>query len=271
MVLYGAVANLVTCGTWRTAAGGGTLSANIVAQIREQVFAGQLKPGDYLGSEASLAQAFDVSRMAMRDALRGLSATGVIAIRRGSGGGIRIATADPGRFADALAIQLTLLGVSRGELIEAQIATEAMITRLAAERANALDVEQLRAILTRALHIVSDGAAFAHLLGEFHSELARIAGNIALEVVLRGILQMLETGYGMDTTAARARGVLEKYHFVVDAIAARDAEAAATRMRRHLEGVRAHVRSNEGSVTKPRTDRVPAILVPCVLDSDSHI
>ncbi len=204
-MLNGAVADLIPCGTWRAASGGGTLSADIVAQIRDQLFAGQLKPGDYLGSEASLAQAFDVSRMAMRDALRALSATGVIQVRRGAGGGIRIAAAELGRFADALAIQLTLLGVSRGDLIEAQIATEAMITHLAAERASALDVEHLRAMLTRAAEAGSVGSAFARSLGEFHTELARIARNIALAVVLRGILHLLETSYGTDTTPARAR------------------------------------------------------------------
>ena len=242
-MLKGGVADLSSCGTWRTASGGGTLSADIVAQIRDQVFAGQLKPGDYLGSEASLAQAFDVSRMAMRDALRALAATGVIEIRRGSGGGVRIAGSDLGRFADALAIQLTLLGVSRADLIEAQIATEAMITRLAAERAGPLDIEHLRALLTRAAESVADGGGFVRLLGEFHTELARIARNIALAVVLRGILQLLETGYGTDTTPRRARSVLAKYHAVVDAIATGDADTAATRMRSHLEEVRVHVQS----------------------------
>ena len=236
------MADLTPSGTWRAASGAGTLSADIVAQIRDQVFAGQLKPGDYLGSEASLAHAFDVSRMAMRDALRSLSATGVIEIRRGAGGGIRIAAAELSRFADALAIQLTLLAVSRNDLIEAQIATEAMITRLAAERASALDVEHLRSALTRATETVADGSAFARMLSEFHTDLARIARNMALAVVLRGILQLLETGYGSDTTPARARGVLVKYRVVVDAIAAGDADLAATRMREHLEDVRAHVR-----------------------------
>lgn len=236
------MADGIPSGTWRAPSGSGTLSSDIVAQIRDQVFGGQLKPGDYLGSEATLAHAFQVSRMAMRDALRALSATGVIEIRRGAGGGIRIAAAELNRFADALAIQLTLLGVSRNDLIEAQIAIEAMITRLAAERASALDIEHLRAVLARAIETVADGSAFARLLGEFHTDLARIARNMALAVVLRGILQLLETGYGIDTTPARARGVLMKYHVVVDAIAAGDAEGAATSMRAHLENVRAHVR-----------------------------
>ncbi|UAJ12599.1 FadR/GntR family transcriptional regulator [Glacieibacterium megasporae] len=235
--------DLTVRGQWRAAGGSGTLSAAIVAQISEQLFVGQLKPGDFLGSEASLAHAFDVSRMAMRDAVRALSATGIIAVRRGSGGGIRIAAADPDRFADALAIQLTLLGVSRSDLIEAQIATEAMITRLAAERAAAADVERLRALLAAAVDAVGDGGAFARLLGEFHTELARIAGNIALAVMLGGILQLLETGYGTDTTPSRARGVLAKYRIVVDAIAAGDGECAASRMREHLESVRAHEKS----------------------------
>ena len=237
------VNDLVIRGTWRAARGGGTLSADIVAQIRDQLFTGQLKSGDYLGSEASLAHAFAVSRMAMRDALRVLSATGVIEVRRGSGGGVRIAGAELGRFADALAIQLTLLGVSRGDLIEAQIATEAMITRLAAERAAASDVQDLRDILANAAPEVADGGAFARAIGAFHTELARIACNVALAVMLRGILQLLETGYGVETTPARALGVIAKYDAVVDAIAAGDAETAASGMRAHLEDVRAYVRS----------------------------
>jgi GntR family transcriptional repressor for pyruvate dehydrogenase complex len=238
------------CGTWRAASGSGMLSSNIVGQIREQVFNGQLKPGDYLGSEASLAQSFEVSRMAMRDALRVLSATGIIEIRRGARGGIRIAAAEVGRFADALAIQLTLLGVSRGDLIDAQIATEAMITRLAAEQAGALDIQRLRNLLAHAAVEVADGPSFARVLGEFHTELARIARNVALAVMLRGILQLLEISYGTDTTPARARGVLSKYKLVVDAIAAGDADGAATGIRAHLEDVRTHVRNK--SVTEHR-------------------
>ena len=136
--------------------------------------------------------------------------------------------------------------MSRSDLIDAQIATEAMITRLAAEQATALDVEHLRGLLARAAGTVTDGVAFARLLGEFHTELARVARNIALAVMLRGILQLLETGYGADTTPMRARGVLAKYRVVVDAIAAGDADLAATRMRDHLEEVRAHVRRSRG-------------------------
>lgn len=247
------VAELISSGTWRPASGSSTLSANIVAQIRDQVFAGHLKPGDYLGSEASLALAFAVSRMAMRDALRALAATGVIEIRRGARGGIRIAPAELDRFADALAIQLSLLGVSRGDLLDAQIATEAMITRLAGEQASPAEVQRLRELLAQAAAMVADGSGFARILGEFHSELARMARNIALAVVLRGILQLLETGYGIETTPSRARGVLEKYQVVVDEIASGHADLAATKMREHLEDVRSFVRA-QGAKEAHTTD-----------------
>ena len=225
--------------------GGGTLSANIIARMRARLFAGHLRPGDHLGGEASLAETFGVSRMAMRDALRTLAATGVIEVRRGAGGGVRVAAAEVGRVADAFAIQLTLLGVSRSDLIEAQIATEAMITRLAAERAGPADVVGLRALLARAGADADNGIAFAQAIGAFHTDLARIAGNPSLAVMLRGILQLLEAVYVGDTTPERAAGVLRHYDGVIDAIVGADGELAAARMRIHLANVLAYAQSDD--------------------------
>ena len=91
---------------------GETLSWRIVTQIRSALFSGQITAGERLGSEQSLAERFGVSRMAMRDALRSLEALGIVDIRVGAKGGIYIAQGNPDRFADALAVQLKLIGVS---------------------------------------------------------------------------------------------------------------------------------------------------------------
>lgn len=175
--------------------------------------------------------------MAMRDAIRTLAALGVIEVRRGAGGGVKVACADAGRFADALAIQLTLLAVSRVDLIEAQIATEAMITRLAAELAEPTDIVELVTVLTDAGAYAADGVLFAQAIGAFHASLARIAGNPALAVMLGGILQLLEAEYIGDTTPARAIGVLRRYEAVVAAISLSDGDHAAALMRDHLANV----------------------------------
>src|SRR3954462_3740739 len=101
-----------------------TMSTQIVAQVRDALFARELKPGEFLGTEKDLAGRFGVSRIVARDALRTLEALGVVEIRMGKGGGARIARGNPQLFAEALAVQLTLTGVSAGEILDAQRAIE---------------------------------------------------------------------------------------------------------------------------------------------------
>ena len=73
--------------------------------------AGTVRPGDFLGSEAAIAQQFGVSQMAARDALRSLQALGIIEIRAGSKGGASIASANLQRLTDSVAIQLQLMSL----------------------------------------------------------------------------------------------------------------------------------------------------------------
>src|SRR5258706_12140900 len=70
-----------------------TMSTQIVAQVRDALFAKELRPGDFLGTEKDLAERFGVSRIVARDALRTLEAQGIVEIKVGSGGGARIAKA----------------------------------------------------------------------------------------------------------------------------------------------------------------------------------
>ena len=66
-----------------------TLSTRIVAEVRDALFAKELRPGDFLGTEKDLAQRFAVSRIVARDALRTLEAhrqlASLIEMRDGAG------------------------------------------------------------------------------------------------------------------------------------------------------------------------------------------
>src|SRR5246127_2456723 len=137
-----------------------SLSAQVVAEVRDALFAKRLRPGDFLGTEKALAARFGVSRIVARDALRTLEALGIVEIRMGKGGGARIARGNPRLFAEALAVQLDLTGVSPAEILDAQRAVEGMAAELAAENATAADHERLRALLADAESKLGDMAAF---------------------------------------------------------------------------------------------------------------
>src|SRR6186997_3549623 len=161
-----------------------SLSGQIVAQVRDALFAKKLRPGDFLGTEKDLAARFGVSRIVARDALRTLEALGIVEIRMGKGGGARIAQGNPRLFAEALAVQLDLTGVSASEIMDAQRAIETLGAELAAEKATDADIAKLRALLRQAEESIGDLDAFTRLSRDFHLAVAEASHNRVLVVQL---------------------------------------------------------------------------------------
>ena len=118
----------------------GSLSSQIVSDVRDALFAKKLKPGDFLGTENDLAARYERRRIVARDALRTLEALGIVEIKMGKGGGARIARGNARLFAEALAVQLDLTGVGAAEIMEAQRAIECLAAELAAENATEADI-----------------------------------------------------------------------------------------------------------------------------------
>jgi len=221
-------------------------SSRIIEQVREALFRDELKSGDFLGSESDLARHFGISRVPVRDAFQALQALGIVEIKIGANGGARIAAGDPGRFADALAVQLKLVGVSVGEMFDSQIAIEVMATELAAARATESDLERLRVILgelqTLAQKPLTKKAAlnFTEISMRFHEALVNAAHNRVLAAQFKALRLVLEPIYARRTTDTVAKRVVASHKSVLDAIAARDAERACSVMRRRLQVIRAH-------------------------------
>src|SRR3954466_7364058 len=133
-----------------------SLSAQIIGDVRDALFAKKLKPGDVLGTENEIAARYGVSRIVARDALRTLEALGIAEIRMGKGGGARVARGNPRLFAEALAVQLDLTGVTPAEIMDAQRAIETLAAELAAEHATSADHAKLKHLLDEAAAIIDD-------------------------------------------------------------------------------------------------------------------
>src|SRR5947208_8030126 len=136
-----------------------SLSSQIIGDVRDALFAKKLKPGDVLGTENEIAARYGVSRIVARDALRTLEALGIAEIRMGKGGGARVARGNPRLFAEALAVQLDLTGVSTAEIMDAQRAIETLAAELAAENATPADHAKLTRLLAEAEATIDDAAA----------------------------------------------------------------------------------------------------------------
>jgi len=67
----------------------------ICEQVRREMAAGSLRPGDKLPPERELATKLGVSRAAVREALRSLEIAGVVGLQKGARGGAFILKGDP--------------------------------------------------------------------------------------------------------------------------------------------------------------------------------
>ena len=216
-----------------------TLSAQVVAQVREALFAKKLKPGDFLGTEQDIATRFKASRIVARDALRTLEALGIVEIRMGKGGGARIAHGNPRLFAEALAVQLDLTGVSAAEIMDAQRAIETLGAELAAENATAEDVARLRRLLRAAAAAIGDLDEFTRLSRDFHLAVAEASHNRVLMVQLISLEHVSWPRHNVTATPKLARHILEVHTKLADLIELHDPSGARALMDGHVKMIRA--------------------------------
>lgn len=217
---------------WRPVRGG-RASEEVVTQIKDAFFGG-MQPDDWLGTETELAERFGVSRITIRDAIRALEAQGIVAVRVGARGGLRIAEPDPDRYADALSIQLHLMGITWNELAEAMTAVEPFLAGLAAHRATDAHIARMRTIVEDQRAQSDRPGRFTDIALDFHMAVAEAAGNRAIRAYLRALRSAQHLKFEANTSPEVAERVARLHGEILDAIADRDAERARDRMSEHL-------------------------------------
>lgn len=160
------------------------LTEGVLALVREQ----RLPPGARLPSASILAQRFGVATPTMREALRVLEATGVVAMRHGSGTYVRehaprMVIANPSRHP----VESTVLDV-----LDARLLLEPELAERAARQCGASDGEMLARVLADgdAAIVAGDDEKLCAATMAFHTAIARVAGNVVLAEALRSITEL---------------------------------------------------------------------------------
>ncbi|MBS0527239.1 MAG: GntR family transcriptional regulator [Proteobacteria bacterium] len=199
-----------------------SLSELVSEQIRGRILDGTLKPGERL-VEDRLSAELGVSRVPVREALRGLSAEGLVTLlpRRG-----------------ATVVEVTPETVT--ELVEVRALLEGLNARLAAQRHDPEIVAQLEDTLARGNEAAETGTAeeLARLNAEFHERLAEASRNSVLSDVMRGLRERTSIAFAINGRA-RAREDWEEHAGILAAVIAGDAELAALLANRHVQNAAA--------------------------------
>jgi GntR family transcriptional repressor for pyruvate dehydrogenase complex len=215
------------------------LSTQIISRVRDDLFEKKLAPGDFLGTEMDLATRYGVSRIVARDALRTLAALGIVEIKMGKGGGARIAPGNPRLFAEAMAVQLELAGVTAAEILDAQRAIECLGAELAAQNATPSDNARLRRLISDAETVIGDDDVFTRVCADFHLAVVEASHNRALVVQFLSLHYISWPSRNRTLTAKVSKRVLDVHKELAALIDMRDAAGARQLMDDHVKMIRA--------------------------------
>ncbi len=178
-----------------------TLSQKIERKIEEAIRQKKLLPGTRLPSEKEMCAQFAVSRTALREALRRLSARGLIDIRKGSGIYITELKIEDAINSLHLFYDLRFNSDLILQIIEVRRLFEPEIASLAARNRTDNDIKTLQKNLTELERCNPDNTQLeVDLINRFHMNLAKSTHNpiviISLEPVYSLLPRMRNLIYG---------------------------------------------------------------------------
>jgi GntR family transcriptional repressor for pyruvate dehydrogenase complex len=209
------------------------VSEEVTDRIKQAILLGEFKAGDKLPSERDLAKQFQVSRVAIREALRKLEHSGFIVTRQGATGGTYVTDLTFEYLTDAFLDLFLSDKIGIPELYQVRLFLEPEIARLAAlaitpgytqRLKEALQIEELPATslredigMTTAVHYI----------------LAEMCGNRFFEAILRSSMKLTHRVIEVvnpDPYTLHPRGV---HRPIVEAVLSGDSEAASSAMKKH--------------------------------------
>ncbi len=211
------------------------ISHNIVEQIRENILAGKLKPGDRLPSEKDLSNEFGVSKASLREALRALESLGMLEVKQGMSGGAFVKEVDLETARNNMFNYIFFQNPSIGEFTQLRTLIEPQVAEIAANKITDADFEYLEDNLNRTRENMDSGPFYYDLDTKFHHRIAQISGNrlicFVIDSLKNAIVQIklqleLDRDFSIQVYKAHMR--------IFDALRKRDPQNARAEMHRHI-------------------------------------
>ncbi|WP_062311076.1 GntR family transcriptional regulator [Demequina rhizosphaerae] len=194
----------------------------VLEDLKAAILRGEFAPRQRL-VEAELCERFDASRFSVRAALQALEADGLVERQRNIGARIR-----------EISLEEAV------EISEVRQVVEGLIARRAAERATDAEAEELAAIGRRMHDAVAAGEVgeYSELNARLHASLRDIARHEKANGIIAHLHgQMVRHQFALSRVPGRSKVSVWQHQAIIDAVVARDGDAAETAMRAHIASV----------------------------------
>jgi len=228
--------------------------AELVADsLRRQIFEGKHVEG--LPKEEELRERFGVAKSSMREALLILETEGLITVRRGNVGGsiVHLPTIDSAAY--SLALSMSAIATTLGDVADALLALEPMCAVLCSRREDRAEelVPELDRLNKEYEDSIEEGVEAIKISREFHETVVEGCGNPAFSIVTSALARVWsahEVDWAMEATLSGTFPSLEdrqralEWHMeVAEGIKAGDA-AVSEKVAAHLREAQSHTLAN---------------------------
>lgn len=193
-----------------------------LTQLRQAILLGEMAPAQRL-VENELAEQFGVTRASIRAALIDLAAEGLVERIRNRGSRVRVVTVD-----EAVAIT------------ECRMVLEGLCAAKAALSATEQELDELAGLGAAMTKAVADGepVTYSELNHVLHDRIREISGQqTAVELLERLNAQLVRHRFQLALRPGRPQQSLNEHLAMIEAIRARDPQAADAAVRAHLTSV----------------------------------
>jgi GntR family transcriptional regulator, transcriptional repressor for pyruvate dehydrogenase complex len=210
-----------------------------IEKIKAMILSGELRPGDRLPVEKTLAQQLGLSRNSLREAVRALSVLRVLETRQGAG--TFVTSLAPGLVLEAVSFIVNFHDPHTAiHFLEVRQVLEAEAAARAATRMGPAGIEELRALNDQIRAIAAETPIPPGRLVDvdrlFHSRIAAASGNPALAALtdMLGGETAPVRSLRLVAHASTAASAVAEHEQIIAALTAKDAERARMRAAVHV-------------------------------------
>jgi len=221
------------------------LYESAVEQIKSLILENHYKPGDRLPSERELAERLQISRPAMREALKILNIMGFVEIRVGNGTYVREVSFAPyvESVVDSISSRLNVQEEKFLKLIEVRKILEMEMARLACLRISPRNLERIEQCVRQMEANLKNRDDFITWGIRFHREIAEATGNEILVLIWDSLWDLIRRSQYRDNRliVRSPKMSLEGHKKIYQALLGRKPLEAWAAMEEHLNKERAEL------------------------------
>lgn len=206
----------------------------VADEIERKILTGTLRPGDPIGTESELVKQFGVNRSTVREGIRLLEQSGLVA--REASRRLSVAVPHYHGLATRMSRALVLQQVTFRELWLTSMALEPAVVEQAIDKATDEDLAAIEANIAATRAGRNDPAVVAKYDAEFHVLLAKSAHNRVLMLAKEPsrILVNPTTEFIITRNPRGITRVIEAHEHIFEAVRRRDKAEARLWVDRHL-------------------------------------